>query len=310
MATRDADDRGPQADATRATSAAGDQREGATDTATTPLGATATATTDIPLGVSAAVATHAPLGASAATTTDAPLAATATATTPLGATDTATTPLGASARRTPRTASARGPRELPQLAPAEVLAVLVIAVLPLGDTFPYAALLLAVAATSLLLRRRSWRELIATGQAARALAIGVAAGAVAVAIATPAIGAFRVTALDWWVIPALHGDATQIAAACGVLLATAVAMELALRGWVIVRMLELSPGPPGLPVAVAALAEAFVTPGPIVSRLGVALFSAGLGTLFTGCGRNVLAPIAARCTFVAGTVLATSAFGM
>lgn len=202
-----------------------------------------------------------------------------------------------------------GPRELSQLAPAEVLAVLVIAVLPLGDTFPYAALLLAVAATSMLLRRRSWRELVVTGHAARSTAIGVVAGAIAVAIATPAIGAFRVTALDWWVLPALHGDPTRIAAACGVLLATAVAMELALRGWIIVRMMELSPGPPGLPIAVAALAEALVTPGPLASRLGVALFSAGLGTLFIACGRNVLAPIVARCTFVAGSIVATVAFG-
>lgn len=201
-----------------------------------------------------------------------------------------------------------GPRELPQLAPAEVVAVLVIAVLPLGDTFPYAALLLVVATASMLARRRSWRELVATGGAMRALGLGVAAGAVAVAVATPAIGAFQVTALDWWVRPALQGDAARIASACGVLLATAIAMELALRGWIIVRMLELSPGPPGLPVAVAALAEAFVTPGPLASRLGVALFSAGLGILFIGCGRNVLAPIAARCTFVIGSVIATVAF--
>jgi hypothetical protein len=206
--------------------------------------------------------------------------------------------------------AANGPRELPQLAPAEVVAVLAIAVLPLGDTFPYSALLLLVAAVSMLLRRRSWGELVTTGRAARSLGIGLVAGAVAVAIAAPAIDAFQVTALDWWVRPALQGGPMQIAAACGVLLATAVAMELALRGWIIVRMMELSPGPPGLPIAVAALAEALVTPGPLTSRLGVALFGAGLGTLFIGCGRNVLAPIAARCTFVAGSVLATITFGI
>jgi hypothetical protein len=203
-----------------------------------------------------------------------------------------------------------GPRELRTIAVGEALAVVAIAVLPLGDTFPYAALLLVVATASRWARRRTWSELVASRHSARTLVIGTASGAIAVTVAAPLIGAFSVTALDWWVRPALHDDVARIAAACSVLLATAVAFELSLRGWIIERMLELSPGPPTLPIAVAALAEALVTPGPVASRLGVALFGAGLGLLYIACGRNVLAPLAARCTFVVGSVIATVVFGV
>jgi len=218
-------------------------------------------------------------------------------------------------------------RELRPLVPFEVLAVLAIAVAPIGDTFPFALLLLAVATTSRWIRGRSWAELVVAGRAStdvtsastdvasasanpaasqglvRALAVGGVAGLLAIAVAAPLIGAFRVTTIDWWVLPAIHGDAAQLALVSCVLLATAIALELALRGWIIERMLELSPGPTTLPIATAALAEALVTPGPIVSRIGVALFGAGLGLLYVALRRNVLAPIAARCVFVMGAVL-------
>jgi hypothetical protein len=194
----------------------------------------------------------------------------------------------------------RPARELRRLVPFEALAVLAIAIAPIGYTFPYALPLLAIATASLWARGHSWSERVI---APRMLAAGVLAGALAIAVAAPLFGAFRVTAVDWWVLPALRGDAGQLALALAVLLVTVVALELSLRGWIIERTLELSPGPVTLPIATAALAEALVSPGPIVSRIGVALFSAGLGLLYVACRRSVLAPIAARCAFVTGAAL-------
>jgi hypothetical protein len=83
---------------------------------------------------------------------------------------------------------------------------------------------------------------------------------------------------------------------------TALAAELALRGWIVDRVMELSPGSPVLPICVGALAEAIVTPGDAATRLGAALFGAGLGTLFAAGGRNVIAPIFARVAFTLGAV--------
>lgn len=200
------------------------------------------------------------------------------------------------------------PRELRQLVPLEVLAVVAIAIAPLGYTIPFALLLLVVATASLWIRGRSWSErLVGSTRALRTLVVGTVLGAIggtiAIAVATPLFGAFGVTSVEWWVLPALRGDGSQVALALCVLLASAIALELALRGWIIERMLELSPGPATLPIATAALAEALVTPGPIVSRIGVGLFGAGLGVLYVASRRSVLAPIAARCAFVTGAVL-------
>lgn len=192
------------------------------------------------------------------------------------------------------------PRELRQLAPVEALAVIAIALAPVGYMFPFALPLLAVATTSRWLRGRSWTERLVSP---RMLVVGAIAGTIAITIAAPLFGAFGVTAVDWWVLPALRGDGSQVALALCVLLASAVALELALRGWIIERMLELSPGPATLPIATAALAEALVTPGAVVSRIGVGLFGAGLGVLYVASRRSVLAPIAARCAFVTGAVL-------
>lgn len=191
-------------------------------------------------------------------------------------------------------------RALRSIAPLEALAIAAIAVAPLGDTFLVALPLLVAATASRWLRRRSWREVVG---APRVMLPSALTGALALALATPLHGAFSVTAVEWWVVPALHGELPQLVAATSALLASAIALELALRGWIIERMLELSPGPPALPIAVAALAEALVTAGPIASRIGVALFGAGLGVLYVASGRNVLAPIAARVAFVIGAIV-------
>ncbi len=196
------------------------------------------------------------------------------------------------------------PRELRQLVPIEVIAVLAIAIAPVGYTFPFALPLLVVATASRWARGRSWSERLDPHcNAPRTVVVGAIAGTIAIAIAAPLLGAFRVTAVDWWVLPALRGDGSQLALALCLLLASAIALELALRGWIIERMLELSPGPATLPIATAALVEALVTPGPIVSRIGVGLFGAGLGVLYVGCRRSLVAPIAARCAFVTGAAI-------
>lgn len=193
-------------------------------------------------------------------------------------------------------------RALRTLIPVEVLAVIAIAFaqLPLG--VPIAIPLLIVASLSRWLRGRSWREVI-SANSTRALALGLLAGVIALAVATPLIGAFHATAVEWWLVPAVHGETPQVLLAIAHAIVTAAALELALRGWILERAWELSPGPAALPIAVAAGAEALLHEGPIAARIGAALFGAGLGLLHVGCQRSVLAPIAARAAFTGGAIV-------
>jgi hypothetical protein len=192
------------------------------------------------------------------------------------------------------------PRELRPLVFVEALAVAALVVAPLPTTLPIALPLLVVATLSRWLRGRGWRELV---HQPRVLALGALAGLVAVAIATPAFGAFHVTAVEWWLVPAARGDAAQVALAVGFVTVTSIALELALRGWILERVWELSPGPPVLPIATAAVVEALVIDAAIGARIGAALFGAGLGLLYVGCRRSVLAPIAARVVFASGAIV-------
>jgi hypothetical protein len=86
-------------------------------------------------------------------------------------------------------------------------------------------------------------------------------------------------------------------------IAMAVASELALRGWIVERVLELSPGPPILPVLVGAIAEALVTPGDVATGTGAGVFGAGLGWIYVAAGRSVIAPICARIAFSLAAVV-------
>ena len=98
------------------------------------------------------------------------------------------------------------------------------------------------------------------------------------------------------------GNATVSVMVAAYVAATAVSTELALRGWIVERVLELSPGPPVLPVLVGAIAEALVTPGDLAARLGGGLFGIGLGWMYVAGGRSVLAPVCARLVFELGVV--------
>jgi hypothetical protein len=167
-------------------------------------------------------------------------------------------------------------------------------------TLPIALPLLVVATLSRWLRGRGWRELV---QDPRALGMGAVAGFAALALAAVGFGAFDVSAIEWWLLPAARGDASQLLLALGFVTVTSIALELALRGWILERAWELSPGSPTLPIAVAAVVEALVIDAAFGSRIGAALFGAGLGILYVGCRRSVLAPIAARVVFSCGAII-------
>jgi hypothetical protein len=197
------------------------------------------------------------------------------------------------------------PRELRPLVPFEVAAVLALAVAPLPEPMPVALPLLLVASLSRWLRGRTWSELLhaGNGRAAVSLAAGVAALAVAVLAGAPFVELMSGRAVEWSAFPIVRGDATALALIALIVIAVAIASELALRGWIVERVLELSPGPSILPVLVGAIAEAVITPGDLASRIGAGAFGVGLGALHVAAGRSVLAPICARIAFGLGAVV-------
>lgn len=187
------------------------------------------------------------------------------------------------------------------LVPVEALAILTVALAPLPPAIPSGVPLLALASGSRWLRGRGWRE-VSTWRGAGA-AGGALAGLVALGVAVPAYRLFSVTAVDWALLPATEDRVLALAVAMLGVAVNALALEMAMRGWLVERVLELSPGPTALPIAVAAACEALVMSGPAGERIGVALFGAGLGVLYVAAGRDVLASAAARATFAVGATL-------
>jgi hypothetical protein len=121
-------------------------------------------------------------------------------------------------------------------------------------------------------------------------------------VGTPVIEQLTGRAVEWAAFPIVRGNAIQLVLVSLIVVAMAVASELALRGWIVERLLELSPGPPVLPVLVGAMAEGLVTPGDIAARLGALLFGAGLGWIYVAAGRSAVAPICARVAFTLGVL--------
>jgi hypothetical protein len=201
-------------------------------------------------------------------------------------------------------AASSGPRELRGLVPFEVGAVLVLAMAPLPDSVPMALPLFVVASLSRWLRGRDWGQLV--GGDGRAAAVSAVAGLVALGLAvlagTPFVELMSHRAVEWSAFPVVRGSAMQAALVALIAIAMAAATELALRGWIVDRVMELSPGPPILPVLVGAFAEGLVTPGDLASRIGAGMFGAGLGWIYVASGRNVVAPICARAVFGLGAV--------
>jgi hypothetical protein len=154
-------------------------------------------------------------------------------------------------------------------------------------------------------RGRTWRELLhaGSGRAGVSLAAGLAALALAVVAGAPFVELMSGRAVEWSAFPIVRGDPTALALVALIVIAVAIASELALRGWIVERVLELSPGPSVLPVLVGALAEAVITPGDLASRIGAGVFGVGLGSLYVAAGRSVLASICARVAFGLGAVV-------
>lgn len=165
--------------------------------------------------------------------------------------------------------------------------------------------LLVLATMSRWGRRRDWTQLLKSD--GWTVPIGTAAGLVALAIAvvagTPFVEQMSGRAVEWSAFPVVRGSASQLVLVALIAIAIAMAGELALRGWIVERVLELSPGPPILPVLVGAIAEALVTPGDLAARIGAGVFGAGLGGIYVAAGRSVLAPICARIAFSLGAVV-------
>jgi len=190
-------------------------------------------------------------------------------------------------------------RPLRSLVPVEVLVVLALAVAPLPAALPIALPLFVAASISLWIRGRSWGGVVhASGLHAAGGAIaGVAAILLGVLVGAPIIEATSQRMIEWSMFPIVRGNVNALG---GVVIMTAISalcLELALRGWIVERVLELSPGPAVLPILVGALAEALLTPGDLAARIGGALFGIGLGWMYVAAGRNVMAPVLARMTF-------------
>ena len=194
------------------------------------------------------------------------------------------------------------PRELRGLVPFEIAAVLGLAIAPLPEALPVALPLLVVASASRWLRGRDWGQLVHGGRAWVGAAAGLAALAAAVAVGTPFVELMSGRLVEWSAFPIVRGNPSELAVVALIVVAMAVASELALRGWIVDRVLELSPGPPVLPVLVGAIAEALVTRGDLAARIGACAFGAGLGWIYVAAGRSVLAPICARIAFGLGAV--------
>lgn len=131
---------------------------------------------------------------------------------------------------------------------------------------------------------------------------GLAALALAIIVGTPLVEAISNHAVEWSGFAVVRGSSAQLAVFVVWVAVSAIAAELALRGWIVERALELS-GTPALAVAVGAVAEAALTPGGLGVRAGAAVFGVGLGWMYVAGGRSVSAPLCARLAFSVGALL-------
>ena len=187
----------------------------------------------------------------------------------------------------------------------ELVAIAAIAIAPVP--LP-AACALVVASVSLWARGRSWFE--ATPAPAELVPIGVVCGAVALVIAlwiSEPIAIVTGRAVEWTQYAVVRGSPQAFVMVAIVVGAQAIAIEMALRGWLVPRVIDLFPIG-GVPLAIAAsgIAEAAITPGHMWTRIGAYTIGTGSTLLFIGAGRRLAAPIACRLTFELGAVLITA----
>ena len=189
------------------------------------------------------------------------------------------------------------------LVPVEVAAVIAVAVAPWPDAIPVALPLIVVATLARLVRGRSWGELMRPDGALVATVAGLAALGLAVVLGTPLVEHLTDRGVEWSRFPIVRGDAGQLVVVLLVVAATTAASELALRGWLVERVLELSRAPAVLAILVGAVAEAALVDGGLTARLGGGVFGCGLGWIYVASGRNLAAPLCARLAFQLGAVV-------
>ncbi len=191
------------------------------------------------------------------------------------------------------------------LVPLEIAAVIVVALAPWPAGLPPVLPLLVCASIARWVRGRAWTEVLAGGPFAAG--VGAVAGAAALGLALvvggPVVEVLSQRAVEWSMFPSVRGNPGQVWLVLVAVVLAAVAAELALRGWLVERVLELSPGAPVLPVLVGAIAEMIVMPGELAVRLGAGLCGLGLGAMYVAGGRSVLAPVLARGVFAGGAVV-------
>lgn len=206
--------------------------------------------------------------------------------------------------------STQGRRSVRCLIPAEILAVLAVAVVwAMRDSMiPAVVPLLVVASISRWIRGRSWSEVWGGGadRFGIGLLVGLGSLALALAIGTPLVESVTDRAVEWANFPMVRGSGSQLFAVLLVVAVTAVAAEMALRGWIVERVLELG-GSAVQAVVAGALAEALIAPGGFGVRLGAALVGVGLGGMYVAGDRRITASLAARLAFAVAAVALESA---
>lgn len=194
------------------------------------------------------------------------------------------------------------------LVPAEVAAVVAVAIVSIAgawpDRIPVVLPLFAAASLFRWWRGRAWGEVwhAAPGYPLIACAVGVAALLLGVVAGTPVIEALSDRAVQWSTYPLVRGSTYNLIVVAILVVAIAVAAELVFHGWLVERVLELSPKNVAIAVMLGGMAEALVMPGDFASRLGAGLFGTGLGWMYVASGRTVAATIPARIVFSVGAV--------
>jgi hypothetical protein len=189
------------------------------------------------------------------------------------------------------------------LVPFEVAAVVAVVVAPWPEMLPIALPLFVAATLARMVRGRSWAELMkANGALVGALA-GLAALGIALVLGTPVVERLTERAVDWRGFPIVRGNLGQLIGILMIVTCATIAVELALRGWIVERVLELSRAPAILAILVGAFAEALLVDGGLTARLGGGVFGIGLGWMYVASGRNLAAPLCARLAFQLGAVV-------
>jgi hypothetical protein len=150
---------------------------------------------------------------------------------------------------------------------------------------------------------------ISTVDAMTVTTFGALTGAAALGIAllwmTPLLVEMSGRAIEWSSVPMVRGNVSALIAVATLVAAQVVASELVFRRWLLERVLDEVPQATTLAIAIAAVAEALVTPGAGYHRLGALIAGLGFGALYVGGGRRLAGPLACRLIFEGGALLFT-----